>query len=74
MLEAHLKILSENLDLYSSSYGKCILLLDFNVRIVRPKNEVFLQKLQFERSHKAANMPPKLRQTDLYWLNTNKCT
>ena len=33
MLENQLKVLSENLGLYSSNYGKIILLRDFNVRI-----------------------------------------
>lgn len=59
MLENNLKILSENLHLLTSSYGKIILLGDFIVGMEDQKNEI-LRKLQFEKSDKTVSM---LKQT-----------
>lgn len=65
MLQNDLEILSENLDLYSSSYEKIILSGYFNVGFEDRKMKSFSESYNF-KSLKAASMVQKLRQSDLY--------
>ena len=69
-VENHLKILRENLDLYSSSYEIILsgyLIVGFEDRKMKSFSEIYNFK-----SHKAASMVQKLKQSDLYRLNTIK--
>ena len=65
-MTTHVAPLRGKLHPYSSNYGKKILLRDLNVGTEDQKNEVFLQKLQFEKSHKAVSMLQKPKQSDLH--------